>query len=531
MLKRIKSFEISLIYLIMSCLLLVGFIPVIAEGEDILVIGISDSARSLEPAIDPKPMGRFYQKNIYEGLIGYRGSSTEILPRLATSWSISEDGLEYTFNIREGVSFHDGTKLDAHDVKYSFDRSIAIGEQVATFLSSVMSTEVLDDFTFKVTLNEPSGGFLYNLYWVQILSLETFKEHATDDDSWAVKWANTNAIGTGPYKLVVWEPLVKFEAVAFEEYWGGWKDNQIDRLLVQRIPENASRAMLFKEGELDVAFNLNTLDLESISEKPGKKLVTNDSLVTYTFIFNCARGVTADVRVRQAIAYSFPDEKMKLALEGWAGEAVGPIPVELLGHFAPDMIRYEYDLEKAADLLRQAGYPGGKGIPTLDLVYYTGFGEPYRLAAELLTEELKKIGIDINPIGMEWGAYLTLALDPDTAPPMGNTALFPKTPEPGEVILAYYGTEYVFGAGGGNGGFYSNLEVDELTKQALTITDQKERFEAYRQILKLIAEDCPKVPVYKRVEAIAMKDWVMGYEYNPARSDAWQIYEFYVEKQ
>ena len=264
-----------------SRVLVVGFLLAVAFGVaglaqqgDYMVCGFRGDPGSLDPAATSSTdYTWFLYFQIYEQLCKLDGDA-QVVPVLATSWDINEAGDEYVFHLRKGVTFHDGSTFNADAVRYSFERIFAVNMGPGAWMQEhVGLPEVIDEYTVKFTLKHPYEtfpGLLASLMGgAYIVSPTAFRANATDNDPWAVEWARSNAIGSGPYKLDEWIHGQFITLSKNEGYWKGWGGEHFDGILFRVVRETSSRVLGLMAGTLDFAIGLNYTDVPPLEADPG----------------------------------------------------------------------------------------------------------------------------------------------------------------------------------------------------------------------------------------------------------------------
>ena len=225
-----------------------------AADAKTLVVASGADAVTLDPQVSFDGQSPLLWRAVYETLVKYDRDTLDIVPHLAESYDISPDGLTYTFTIRPGVTFADGTPLDAAAVKLSIDRQIAVQQGIAYALANVTAVETSDDMTVVLTLSAPSDGVLSafaGMYAPYIISPQAINDNQVDND-WAQGWLRDNMVGTGPYVL---DSYTQSQQAAFsrnESYWGGWDGDHVDHLIVSYVKEPATERLLLEQSEVDV---------------------------------------------------------------------------------------------------------------------------------------------------------------------------------------------------------------------------------------------------------------------------------------
>ncbi len=405
---------------------------------------------------------------IYEGLVAYKGETTEVEPRLATSWDISSDGFTYTFHLRQNVLFHDGTKFNADAVKFSFDRLLSLNRGPVYLFSALDHVEVVDEYTVKFVLKEASPSFLYSCgaaYGGLIISPAAIKEHAVDNDQ-AEKWLNDHAVGTGPYEFVSWEPGVQVVVTKFDQYWRGWEGKHVDKIVYRVVRESSSRKLMVMKGDLDIAQEIAPEDFQELENAAGVNLVLHPTLNTAYVMMNNLRKPLDDVQVRRAVSYAFDYESyVESIMKGTAQQMQGPLPRGLWSH-DDSLSMYTYDIAKAKQLLADAGYPNG-GF-SLEITYVSG-RDGDRAMCEILQNGLNQLGIQLEITALPWPTMKARAMNPDTAPDMIVFYWLPDIPDPDNWLYSMFHSDS-WGPANWNIAYYKNAQVDAILKEARTTT-------------------------------------------------------------
>lgn len=330
-----------------------------AKDPDTLIYATYGDPESLDPAFayDSASWGVISQ--IYETLLTYnKSSSTEVVPLLAESYNVSEDGKVWTFKLRKGITFHNGNPLTADDVVYSIERVIKMNQDPAWMLADfVEKVEKVDDYTVKIYLKEPYAGFKYVLATpvAAIVDKETVEAHGGVKEGQTNEWMTTHAVGTGPYKLVEWKPKEMIVLEAYDNYWRGWEGKHVKKIIIKNVPEWETRKLMLLKGDADIV-TVDPIYVNEVQGKPGVKVYMGDSLVIqYIGLVNDLPPFD-DVNVRRAVCYAFPyDDFIQKALNGHAIRLRGVIPKGLLG-YSDEVPLYEYNLEKAKEFLKKSKY-------------------------------------------------------------------------------------------------------------------------------------------------------------------------------
>ncbi|MEM4762668.1 MAG: ABC transporter substrate-binding protein [Desulfurococcaceae archaeon] len=357
---------------------------------------------------------------VYETLVWYDPFKDQFIPGLAERWESDPEGTVWTFYIRKGAKFHDGSPVNAEAVAFSINRTILLGGGAAYIWDPVERIEVIDEYTIRLYLKYPAPllKIAASPYSAYIFCPNVVKyANATDSvDPKVAEWFNRgNACGSGPYKLIKWDPEFEVVLEKWEEWWGWrepdypWRssiDKAPDVFIIKVIKDAATQSRMLRAGEIHIAQYIPIEDLELFERDPNFVVVRKPSFQNLIMLINTRKPPLNDTRVRRAIAHAIPYEDIvKLARGGLARVASGPIPYGLWGHF--DNLTYTYDLDLAKRLLAEAGYPDG--IPrTLTLVYTAGDIYEAR-TAEIIKASLAKIGINVEIKPMSWEEQWALA--------------------------------------------------------------------------------------------------------------------------
>lgn len=452
-----------------------------------------------------------YLANFYEPLLRVNppGAAEPFTPLLAESWSISDDGLTWTFNLREGVTFHDGEPLTAEAVKLSLD---AAAERAgASFIwFPLESVNVVDELTVDVVTSYPASVDLIasSLYGAWIVSPAALAAAAEDDSYFE---AGIEA-GTGPYMLDSYIPDQEVLMTAYEDYWGGWEANQYDTVLVQIVPESVQQQQMLEGGEVDLALRIPEENYATFVDRDGYTLVSEPAYFNYVGFFNTLRPPLDDPLVRQALSYAMPyQDIIDVATYGEATQARGPVPAGVWP-YSENVMQYTQDLDMARDLLTQAGYEGGG----LDLrLTYAAENQIEERFAPLIKDAFSEIGVnvEIEPIlfNQQWEEAKT---DPANAQDIFLLLYWPTYSDAGTDNLwsMFHSSEFPFF----NLSYWVNEEFDTLIDDAavLTVTDPDTAFQMYEDAQNLLVEEAPGIFFFDTKAQFVVPDHVGGFEYN-----------------
>lgn len=488
-----------------------------------MVVGsCCDEPKTVDPAVAIDIPGTQLINAGYEALTKYEEG--EIEPSLATSWEVSEDARTYTFTLREGVKFHDGTDFNAEAVKVSFDRMKAMGLGASFFLQAVEEVEAVDDTTVEITLSEPDIQFWFGLPRIKIVSPAAVEENEKDGD-WAQDFFRENIVGTGAYRLEEWERGRQIRMVAFEDYWQGWEGQHIREFVVRYGLDMPTKMLLLEQGEVHLVDAVGLSEVRRAQNRPNIRVGASDVFRGYYHTMNNQKGPLEDPRVRQAILLAFPYEDMIEAMEGFATPLTSPVTSNMVGYC--EVFQPETDLEQARQLLAEAGFPDG-GFE-LTMAYLPGL-EPERISAQLFQENLAELGIDLRLQEVEWGTLLESQKQLDTAPHFA--ALYVTSPVPyAGAQLFRLGHSNLIGQSY-NWQYYNNPEFDQLVEQAQAmLPDDPERDDILCEAQRILMEDAAILPIMNQQNLDLSREELVGYQFDPyAYVQDLHVYNLFLEE-
>jgi peptide/nickel transport system substrate-binding protein len=436
--------------------------------------------------LDPQNMTDNTSQNvtgmIYNNLIAF-DEELNILPDLAESWSVSEDEKVWTFNLRSGVTFHDGTPFDATSVKKSFDRVLDPQWSLARtqLFDMIKEVRVVDESTVEIETNEPFGAFPATIAHgaAAIVQADYALEIGKDE-------YQMNPIGTGPYKFVSWRKDQDLIIERNDDYWG--EKGVTPRIVFMPIPEAATRVTALETGAVDAIVNIPDPDLVRLLEDPNFVMDTVTSNGQRQFRFNLTKEPFDNVLVRQAISHAIDRDLIVESLfANTAIPSTGALSPVTWGHHYLGTV--PYDPEKAKALLAEAGYPDGFEMTISTTERYTQGRE----VAEVLAAQLAEIGIKATIDVMEWGTIRAQwgGLTPEEMEL--EFFIMGAGPSTGD---ADWGLRPIFltpvnGTNENNYGFYSNAEFDELILEAMRTTDPDTRLELYKRAQEIVYLEDP----------------------------------------
>lgn len=427
---------------------------------------------------------------IHEPLVKYEDTYANLQAKLATDWSMAQDGLSWTFNLRPDVKWHDGEKFTSADVKYTYETLLdpATKSVRRANYQIIKSIETPDDLTVVFHLSEPHGPFLDKMTQIAIMAEHHVSVVGFDD-------YNTQAIGTGPFKMVEWVPDDHVTLAANTDYWGG--EPELKTLVFKPIPEASVRAMALEKGEVHFATSLTAEDHAKVLAAGNVAGISVNSLAFAYFGHNNRNPLFADKRVRQALAYAINNESIVQDVrKGAATVAIGPIAPSNTEWHNSQVQQYTYNPEKARDLLALAGWElEADGFVAKDgqqfafsVILATG-DEVLRNQAVLIQKWLKDVGIELKLEFLDW-SVMNDRLDNREYDAM----MLSMSPSPDPDQYNYWHSSAI--DTGFNDWCYSNAEADSLLVAGRRETDPAKRKVIYDKWQEVLAEDVASVFLY-----------------------------------
>lgn len=451
--------------------------PLVTD-KDTVIFSLASDLESLNPITTSTIVTNEVQKNAYEGLVNY-DLEGNVLPGIADSWEYDADTYTYTLHLRDDVYFHDGSKLTSEDVAFSMEVGKETG-RMSLSCNYIETITIVDETTLTVTLNANYSPFLYFLAInLPIICKESYEAGILDD----------HINGTGPYKMVSYTPGDRVVFEANDQYYGG--KPAIQNLIFKIVPDANTQYIALESGELNLSRDFSMNNIQDILDNPQLDIYQGESGNVYYVGMNQSNEVLQDVRVRQAINYAIDREFIiEVCEEGYA-ELANSIANKGMFGYTEDAKYYEYDPEKAKQLLADAGYADGL---TFDIPILCKDGK-FKKAAEVIKEDLAAVGINIE-IGVRDAAGFTDDFN------KGNFVLcvtsINLSQDAHHVTMCFSSTGYL------NKCNINDPELDALGEKAAQEQDTETRRQLYHDILCKVADDALFAPIYypKKVWAV-----------------------------
>lgn len=503
------------------CTLLAGVLagcpsPQGSNSGKVFVFGKAKDAVKLDPADISDGESSTVTGNIFEGLLQFADEATTVEPALATSWTISPDGLTYTFKLRDGVKFHDGTPLDAEAVKFNFDRQRLPKhpyrfdghfEYWGYFFKDVTDVVTPDKMTVVLKISKPDATFLTNLalFTMGISSPAAIKQYGQDYFK--------HPVGTGPFKFKKWVPMEKIVLERNDAYWGS--KPKVERLIFKPVPDNAVRLLELENGSVHGVDGINPDDVARIKQNPKLKLISQPGMNVGYLAFNMLKKPLDNRQVRQAMNMAINKQALVNAFfsKGELGMvAINPIPPVIWGY--NDQVKdFPYDPDGAKRLLAEAGYPNGFDLE----LWAMSIARPYmpqpQQVAESIQSDLQKIGIRAKIKTVEWGMYLNKLANGEHEAALGGW--IGDNGDPDNFLYTLLDPDNAKPGSASNYAFYNNPKVHDLLLRARQVTDQKVRSKLYQEAQLYIKEDAPWATLFHATQFAAVRSHVDGFRLHP----------------
>ena len=457
--------------------------------DNVLVVAQIAEPKSLDPHAVTAVNDFRILMNVYDGLVRYQDGTLEVEPGLAESWQVSDDGTTYTFKLRQGVKFHDGTDFNAAAVKFNFDRMLVEDHPyhdtgpfpLSFFFSAIKETNVIDANTVQFKLDAPYAPLLSNLAYPTglIISPAAVEKHGKD--------VGRNPSGTGPYKFKEWVSNQHVIVESNSDYWDGAPTMQT--VVFRPITDANTRVAEMLSGGVDLMVEVPPDSLQQFSSGDQFAVYEQAGPHLWFLILNLKEGPFSDKRVRQAVNYAIDKESLVTnILQGTATVASGPTPAAFAWAYNDALQPYPYDPDKAAAMIKEAGHEGAEMT-----LYVTeggsGMLDPVPMGTAIQAD-LAKVGLNVKIETYEWNTFLG-KVNPGLEGKADMAEMAWMTNDPDTLPFLALRTEAWPDKGGFNSGYYSNPEVDTLLEEARASTDQAERAELYKKMQEIVYDDAP----------------------------------------
>jgi len=473
------------------------------QVKDTMIVAKQSDPSSLDPHLASDEAAIRCIENMYNTLLTYTDGYGEVAPSLAKSYEVSDDNLTYTLHLIQGVKFHSGRVMTADDVVYSIERIKNEGVRASHF-EKVASVEAADDHTVVITLSEPFAPFA------------TYLAHPcnviVDQDAVEANGGKlTNADGgTGPFMLEKWDVGTQLSLTKFADYWEAGKP-VMNHLVFRTIADSTARSTALRNGEVDMIIDVTEQEIAVLKNAEGVVVESVPGTFWEYLGMNCEHQYLDNVKVRQALANAIDRDAINAAVKMGNAEVLHVANLPSTHEAYADLNIYPArDLEKAKNLLAEAGYQAGE----INLELLVGSDWQYQVdAAQMIKAQAAEAGITIAISALESGIFFDNL----------NNGAFDLT------VVGWSGfvdmDEYFYNLFRSDGAYnqqnYTNPELDRLLDQGRTTLDHAARLDIYQQIQQIVAEDAPMAFLYMNNYTVAMRDNVQNYIVHPTAATIW----------
>jgi peptide/nickel transport system substrate-binding protein len=487
-------------------------------NQDELVVAATRTPEGLDQEQVASLEAAEIQGNLYDTLIRFGtkpdedGSAvvdpTKLEPGLAESWNLSPDGLKVTFNLRHGAKSQAGNELTAEDVKWTYDRGLALGRTITFYLTSILgiekgdpkAIEAVDKYTVAINLPKPNSLAvqLFTSDGLAIKDSTESKKHATTSDPWATKWLGRNAAGFGPYRVETWNPGNQIVLTARPDYWAG--EPKVKRVVYREVPQSSNRLALVRTGEADLAEYLLPRELESLKDASEVKLAEVPGNFVYRVEGNDTKPPFNDPDVMQALNYLAPRADIIDAVYfGNAQELHSYIPSSYPG-FSDAAWDYTFNPQRAKELLAKAGHADGLDIT---LQYDGGVDIQEQMAVQIKTA-YKQGGVNVTLEKVPSAEYASKTFD-------RKLSFYFRVDSPWQPDPVYAASLWLYSKSFTNYSAYSNKRVDTIIDQMRGELNDAKRLSAAGELQKTVLADPPWVFLVEPAVQVPMKSCLTGY--------------------
>jgi peptide/nickel transport system substrate-binding protein len=469
------------------------------QGGTLRLAYLADMAQA-DPDVFYDIEGNTVILSVYEGLLRYKPDSTEVIPSLAEKWEVSQDGLTYTFHLRSGVKFHDGTPFNAQAMKTSFQRRLDVGAAPAYMVQPIASMQTPDTNTFVVRLKHPVAPFLHYMassWGPKAISPKALADHAGKDH--AQSWLNEHADGTGPFQLTAFERGQRYELTRFDGYWG--QKAHVDEVEIRIIPDIGTQRLQLQSGDLDgILHSFPQAELESAKSNPDLQVRDFSSFLNNIIYLNTNKKPLSDPALRKTLAGAINRDSLVTEVYGpYAKPSSSTYPSGLLD---PALAPVAYPPSETT----AAAGAGSK----LTFAYTADDSGVHRRIAELVQQRLDTAGFSVTIKEVQLPQVFEYVNDLQAAPDMVMQTNTPDGAHPDMwARIEWYST------GGLNYLGYKSPQADKLLDQALETTDKATADRLYGEAGKIVAQDTAIIFVADPRDVMVLRKNLTGVEHVP----------------
>ncbi|MFP8953640.1 ABC transporter substrate-binding protein [Natrialbaceae archaeon A-arb3/5] len=480
-----------------------GLAGCLTSGDEVADGTLRISGVSAPDSIDPaQGSGALDRLGVYENLLGV-DREMRVQSELATDWGVDDDNLVWTFELREDVNFHDGSSFDADAAEFALDRAFDSADRLQAM--PVESVEATDTHELEITTTEPSAPLPA---YLTLLDAAIIAPSSLDGGEFE------QPVCTGPFALSDWEPEVSYTVERNDDYYGTVPD--LKRVIHEEVTDNQTKVLRLENADLDISVQLPASSVDQLQNNPDVEITIYDVSALRFLAFNVDQPPFDDRAVRQAIAHAVDVEDLiDSVLEGIGEPAIGPLSPSLTHWANEDLEPYTYDIDRADDLLTQAGWvrEDDDSIRRRDgeafsITLWTYQMRPeLSLIAEILQSQLQEIGIDVSLRVTEWGAM-------DEAKQAGEFDVCLETwnafwwPDPDRMMSFYHSEDTPIYTG------YDDETANELIERGRRAPDPDDRKAIYDELQAHLHEDLPLAFLTYNQYVTGYRTAVEGFEPN-----------------
>ena len=476
--------------------------PALAQPTTEVTFATSNMPSSLEPHLNGADIWQRRKPMMYENLtrIGY-----DLLPKpeLAKSWN-RQSPTEYVFNLREGVKFHDGSEFTAEDAKYTYERILDpdVGSGGAGDLRFIDTIEVMDKYTVKFSLTDEIATDLFLLNLGGKYNGIIPKGYLPEKTS---RKLSNEAMGTGPYRVVDFSPNEKIVLEKFGEYWQSDKPRP-DRIIYRNVPDESSIVAGLRAGQIDMAYFWDTFNYYRVKGTPNLNTIKSPSLTIKVLDLVGDIEPTNDPRVRLAIQLGLDRGTILQIAGNGLGQRLGLIPpaMEAYALTWKELPNQERDVERAKDLLAEAGYTGTMNLKIRNIVGYPALAA----AVQVIADQLSDVGINVNVETIEIGQWIKEWLEYDMINTMNAWGGFV---DPDQYLYRHWHSR----PKGEDFQDWDNEKADELLDEGRHTLDRDKRIEVYNELQHHMAKEAITIPLYAPELVYSMQPNIKGFQSHP----------------
>jgi peptide/nickel transport system substrate-binding protein len=495
---------------------------VFAQGRRGELVWGDNLPGGLDPHVIYDVPMQFITLNVYDELYRYQGNPPELRPWLASGHTVSEDGLVWTFTLRPGAKFHDGSEITAEDVVYSVRRMLALRRGPSAAFLPVLDAEGVTApgrHMVRFQLKEPYAPFLSTIPLVSIMNQRAIAPNVRDGD-WGAAWLSSNAAGSGAYTLdaATYRPLEQLDLRRNPDHFLGWGHNPrpIEVVRARHIAETTTRVNALLRGDIDATDSyLPTDQVERLKRARNVRVAQDESMRVMVLRMNNRKPPFDNVHFRRAVSHAFNyGGFISGVLKDYAIRNAGPIPNNLWG--APrDLPPWTFDLGKAREELERARAQGAPVDREIEIHTQAALDQTVQ-ASQLLQSDLRRIGVNMKIVPNLWPQLTTSTARAETTPDMWVHWVSTYFVDPENWIGQMYDSQ--FHGTWKASCWYKNDRVDALLREARRIPDQARRQSLYEEASRIIVSEAADIWIYNTVQLRGLTSRVQNYQFSPVGS-------------